>query len=103
MKLLLYFLQKIFVPIALSFSQNIHTIVILMSPNMTVNSLVLGVRHVLRSSENVTDVYHALFDAVDQNSASHFVKHLKANGHIISIQDRTDKSLDPPFDPTINF
>lgn len=63
----------------------------------------LGVRHVLRSSKNVTDVYYALFDAVGQDSASHFVKHLKANGHVISIQDRIDKPLDPPFTRTISY
>jgi NADPH:quinone reductase-like Zn-dependent oxidoreductase len=66
-------------------------------------SKALGVRHVLRSSENVTDVYYALFDAFGQNSASHLVKHLKANGHVISIQDRIDKPLDPPFTRTISY
>ncbi len=66
-------------------------------------SQVLGIRRVLRSPEEVSDVYHAIFDAVGQDSACHFVQHLKANGHIVSIQDRINKPLDPPFTRSISY
>ncbi|WP_028868057.1 alcohol dehydrogenase catalytic domain-containing protein [Psychromonas arctica] len=66
-------------------------------------SKALGVLHLLRAPEEITLNYHAIFDAVGQDSASRFVKHLKANGHIVAIQDRIDKPLDPPFTRSISY
>lgn len=66
-------------------------------------SKALGVIRLLRAPEEITLNYHAIFDAVGQDSASRFVKHLKANGHIVAIQDRIDKPLDPPFTRTISY
>jgi NADPH:quinone reductase-like Zn-dependent oxidoreductase len=47
--------------------------------------------------------YHAIFDAVGQDNVSRFVKHLKENGHIVSIQDRIDKPLVPLFTATTSI
>ncbi|CAE6935662.1 hypothetical protein [Vibrio sp. B1FLJ16] len=47
--------------------------------------------------------YFAIFDAVSGENAAHLVPRLRVNGHIICIQDRIPKPIDPPFTRTISY
>lgn len=61
------------------------------------------VREIYRDKSDVSESYFSIFDAVNEQSASHFVTHLKANGHIVAIQGRVAKPIDPPFTRTISY
>ncbi|NLS11851.1 alcohol dehydrogenase catalytic domain-containing protein [Vibrio sp. SM6] len=63
----------------------------------------LGVRHVLRDLAEVPSHYFAIYDAVGSEHAASLVPKLKANGHIICIQDRIPAPLDPAFTKTISY
>ncbi|MCK8044286.1 zinc-binding dehydrogenase [Shewanella sp. 1CM18E] len=63
----------------------------------------LGLRQVYRDQSQIGIKYFAIFDAVSGESAAHLVPSLKANGHIVCIQDRIAKPIDPPFTRTISY
>ncbi|MGL4638200.1 MAG: alcohol dehydrogenase catalytic domain-containing protein [Shewanella sp.] len=63
----------------------------------------LNIRHVYRQLSQITMNYFAIFDAVSGQHAAALVPLLKANGHIICIQDRIPKPIDPPFTRTISY
>lgn len=63
----------------------------------------LGVRQVYREQSQVSTKYFAIFDAISGENAARLVSLLKANGHIVCIQDRIPKPIDPPFTRTISY
>ncbi|MHA6615137.1 zinc-binding dehydrogenase [Photobacterium damselae] len=63
----------------------------------------LGIRRVYREQSLIDMKYFAIFDAVSGVNAAHLVPLLRANGHIICIQDRIPKPIDPPFTRTISY
>ncbi|MGL5469450.1 MAG: alcohol dehydrogenase, partial [Shewanella sp.] len=63
----------------------------------------LGVRQVYREQSQIDMKYFAIFDSVSGENAAHLVPRLRANGHIICIQDRIPKPIDPPFTRTISY
>ncbi|CAH0525943.1 zinc-binding dehydrogenase [Vibrio hippocampi] len=63
----------------------------------------LGIRQVYREQSQVSIKYFAIFDAISGENAAHLVPLLRANGHIICIQDRIPKPIDPPFTRTISY
>ncbi|RZR11884.1 alcohol dehydrogenase [Vibrio vulnificus] len=63
----------------------------------------LGIRHVYREQSQIDMKYFAIFDAVSGENAAHLVPLLRANGHIVCIQDRIAKPIDPPFTRTIFY
>lgn len=63
----------------------------------------LGIRHVYREQSQIDMKYLAIFDAVSGENAAHLVPLLRANGHIVCIQDRIAKPIDPPFTRTISY
>jgi len=62
-----------------------------------------GVRHLYREPSQVTQKYFAIFDAVSGKNAAALVPSLKANGHIICIQDRIPAPIDLAFTRTISY
>ncbi|MFS1422301.1 zinc-binding dehydrogenase [Shewanella sp. 10N.286.48.B5] len=63
----------------------------------------LGIRQVYREQSQIDMKYFAIFDAVSGENAAHLVPLLRANGHIVCIQDRIAKPIDPPFTRTISY
>ncbi|HDB1447952.1 TPA: zinc-binding dehydrogenase [Vibrio cholerae] len=63
----------------------------------------LGIRRVYREQSLIDMKYFAIFDAVSGENAAHLVPLLRTNGHIICIQDRIPKPIDPPFTRTISY
>ncbi|WP_391090126.1 alcohol dehydrogenase catalytic domain-containing protein [Vibrio sp. NH-UV-68] len=63
----------------------------------------LGIRRVYREQSLIDIKYFAIFDAVSGENAAHLVPLLRANGHIVCIQDRIAKPIDPPFTRTISY
>ncbi|MEZ9368846.1 zinc-binding dehydrogenase [Shewanella sp. 10N.286.51.B2] len=63
----------------------------------------LGIRQVYREQSQIDMQYFAIFDAVSGENAAHLVPLLRANGHIVCIQDRIAKPIDPPFTRTISY
>lgn len=63
----------------------------------------LGIRKIYRDQSQVDAKYFAIFDAVSGENAASLVPLLRANGHIICIQDRIPKPIDPPFTRTISY
>ncbi|EOD5129973.1 alcohol dehydrogenase catalytic domain-containing protein [Vibrio parahaemolyticus] len=63
----------------------------------------LGIRQVYREQSQIDMKYLAIFDAVSGENAAHLVPLLRANGHIVCIQDRIAKPIDPPFTRTISY
>ncbi|MCC9651052.1 zinc-binding dehydrogenase [Vibrio sp. MA64] len=63
----------------------------------------LGIRQVYREQSQIDLKYFAIFDAVSGENAAHLVSLLRANGHIVCIQDRIPKPIDPPFTRTISY
>lgn len=63
----------------------------------------LGIRKVYRAQADVNGVYFAIFDAVSGENAASLVPYLRANGHIVCIQDRIPAPIDPPFTRTISY
>ena len=63
----------------------------------------LGIRQVYREHSQIDMKYFAIFDAVSGENAAHLVPLLRANGHIVCIQDRIAKPIDPPFTRTISY
>ncbi|QSV17669.1 zinc-binding dehydrogenase [Photobacterium ganghwense] len=63
----------------------------------------LGIRRVYREQSLIDMKYFAIFDAVSGVNAAHLVPLLRANGHIVCIQDRIPKPIDPPFTRTISY
>ena len=63
----------------------------------------LGIRQVYRDAPQISMKYFAIFDAISGENAAHLVPLLRANGHIVCIQDRIPKPIDPPFTRTISY
>ncbi|QIA63079.1 alcohol dehydrogenase catalytic domain-containing protein [Vibrio astriarenae] len=63
----------------------------------------IGVRQVFRQQSNVEGKYFAAFDAVSGENAAKLVPLLRANGHIVCIQDRIPAPIDPAFTRTISY
>ncbi|OOX30501.1 alcohol dehydrogenase [Vibrio parahaemolyticus] len=63
----------------------------------------LGIRQVYREQSQINMKYFAIFDAVSGENAAYLVPLLRANGHIVCIQDRIAKPIDPPFTRTISY
>ncbi|NLS13831.1 alcohol dehydrogenase catalytic domain-containing protein [Vibrio sp. SM6] len=63
----------------------------------------LGIRQVYREQSQIDMKYFAIFDAVSGENAACLVPLLRANGHIVCIQDRIAKPIDPPFTRTISY
>ncbi len=63
----------------------------------------LGIRRVYREQPQVDMKYFAVFDAVSGENAADLVPLLRANGHIVCIQDRIPEPIDPPFTRTISY
>ncbi|MBY6187425.1 zinc-binding dehydrogenase [Marinobacter hydrocarbonoclasticus] len=63
----------------------------------------MGIRQVFRQLGDIGQRYFAAFDAIGGDHAATLVPLLKANGHIICIQDRVPAPIDPPFSRTISY
>ncbi|HDY7637816.1 TPA: alcohol dehydrogenase catalytic domain-containing protein [Vibrio vulnificus] len=63
----------------------------------------LGFRRVYREQSQIDMKYFAIFDAISGQNAAHLVPLLRANGHIVCIQDRIREPIDPPFTRTISY
>lgn len=63
----------------------------------------LGIREVYREQSKINTPYFAIFDAVSGENAAELVSKLRANGHIVCIQDRIPEPIDPPFTRTISY
>ncbi|MGR5132046.1 zinc-binding dehydrogenase [Vibrio alfacsensis] len=63
----------------------------------------LGIRQVYREQSQIGNKYFAIFDAISGENAAHLVPLLRANGHIVCIQDRIPNPIDPPFTRTISY
>ncbi len=63
----------------------------------------LGFRRVYREQSQIDMKYFAIFDAISGQNAAHLVPLLRANGHIVCIQDRIPEPIDPPFTRTISY
>lgn len=67
------------------------------------NALKLGIRQLYREQSQVSMKYFAIFDAVSSENATNLVSRLRANGHIVCIQDRIPAPIDPAFTRTISY
>ena len=63
----------------------------------------LGITTVHRNKENLSRQYFAVIDAVSADNATELVSLLQANGHIVCIQGRIEKPVDPAFTRTISY
>lgn len=63
----------------------------------------LGIRHLYREQSQIETKYFAIYDAVSGANAATLVPSLRANGHIICIQDRIPAPIDPGFTRTISY
>lgn len=63
----------------------------------------LAIHHIYRSQNEIEKKYFAIFDAVSGENAAKLVPLLKANGHIVCIQDRIPAPVDAPFTRTISY
>lgn len=63
----------------------------------------LGITTVHRNKENLSCQYFAVIDAVSADNATELVSLLQANGHIVCIQGRIEKPVDPAFTRTISY
>ncbi|CAM3803740.1 alcohol dehydrogenase catalytic domain-containing protein [Parendozoicomonas haliclonae] len=63
----------------------------------------LGIRTIYRDPSEIKLHYFAIYDANSGSHAASLVPLLKANGHIICIQDRIPAPIDPPFTRTISY
>lgn len=63
----------------------------------------LGIHRLFRKAGELKPQYFAIFDAVSEASAASHVPHLKSNGHIVCIQDRINRPVDPAFTRNISY
>ncbi|WP_144210552.1 alcohol dehydrogenase catalytic domain-containing protein [Shewanella donghaensis] len=63
----------------------------------------LGIRQLYREQSQLNIKYFAIFDAVSGENSAHLVPQLRANGHIVCIQDRIPAPIDPAFTRTISY
>lgn len=63
----------------------------------------LGVAAVHRSADDLRQQYFAVIDAVGPDNAAGLVPLLTANGHVVCIQGRIEKPVDPAFTRTISY
>lgn len=63
----------------------------------------LGITSVFRDAEDLPQQYFAVIDAVSADNATKLVSRLQANGHIVCIQGRIEKPVDPAFTRTISY
>ena len=76
----------------------------LLSPSANkTEALSLGVNKVLREQSQCQQQYRAVFDAKGKQSATKFASYLKANGHLVCIQDRIEEPLFPAFTNSISY
>ncbi|MGR5144507.1 alcohol dehydrogenase catalytic domain-containing protein [Photobacterium sp. DNB23_23_1] len=63
----------------------------------------LGINKIYRDNSTILPKYYAIYDAVSGQNAADLSLLLKANGHIVCIQDRIAKPIDPAFTRTISY